>query len=108
MAPTYPGRFQKYEFRPKSKRLTLTEKMYMVSKVILLRYSDGKLIFNVDEGRHGISKNKSLKEAIYVTADMLTKFKFQGSNELFQYNVRERLVQVMDEILLTNDDCVPK
>lgn len=90
--------------------ITAAEKMYLSIKTITLRYNQydhQKLVFDLVKDRNGVHGIKTRSEAIEETADLLTKLKFQNSNELFQYGVRKRLIEVITEVL-EGDDNVPK
>jgi len=86
------------------------EKMYLSIKTIIIRYrgyNNRELVFDLVKDRnkeHGI---KTRSEAIEETADLLTRLKFQNSNELFQAGMRKRLIEVITEVL-EGDDNVPK
>ena len=86
-----------------------TAMLYMAIKAIQLTYhrNDGRISFEVSKDRNGIHGERNLQEAIEEVADIITIFKFQNSNELFQTNIRKRLIEVMNDVLL-GDDCIPK
>jgi len=90
-------------------RPSRTEKLYQSIKAVYLRRQgrkDGTLVFDVIKDRCGEHGEKDMKEAIKYVAEMLTIFKFQGSNEMFQTSETLRLEEVMKNVLL-GDDYVP-
>ena len=91
------------------KRPTNTEKLFNAIKAVYLRRQgrkDGELVFDVIKDRGGEHGEKNMEEAIKCVAQMLTMFKFQGSNEMFQTTETLRLEEVMKNVLL-GDDYVP-
>ena len=67
-----------------------------------------EIVFTVEKNRYnGMIGNMSLKEAIEICSEMLINLKFQGSNKLFQENLRLRLLETMNDVLLGND-YIPK
>jgi hypothetical protein len=92
-----------------SRRMTTTQKQYLSIKTLLLRHTVGpkhKLIFENVKDRTGEKGERDINGAIDDCADMLTKFKFQGSNEMFQEGIKLRLVEAITKILL-EDDYIP-
>jgi hypothetical protein len=64
------------------------------------------LVMEVGKDRNGNYGVKELPEAIDAIADLLTRYKFQEGNKMFQENLRLRLSEVMREVLL-GDDVIP-
>lgn len=92
----------------KISRPTISERQYFADTVIFLRYTpynlSNELIFDLIKDRDGgLTGPLDLETAIKVCASMLSKFKFQGSNKLFQTNVTLTLEEVMKNVLLGNN-----
>jgi len=94
----------------KINRPTITEKLYYSVKAIFLKRSVERkehFVFEVIKDTNGEAGEKTLSEAIDICAEMLTDFKFQGSNQLFQHTLSMRLSEVMKNVLLKNEDVIP-
>jgi hypothetical protein len=94
----------------KIKLPTITEKLYYSVKAIFLKRSIERkehFVFEVLKDTNGEAGEKTLSEAIDICAEMLTDFKFQGSNQLFQHTLSMRLSEVMKNVLLKNEDVIP-
>ena len=88
---------------------TNIEKLYQSSIVIYLRHNQEKphnLIFDLAKDRYGSYGIKELPEAIDSVSRLLSQYKFQGSNVMFQETLSLKLSEVMKDVLI-NDDCIP-
>jgi hypothetical protein len=93
------------QFSYKITKPTNTMKLYNSVKAVYLQYdrSDKNLYFEVVKDREGQHGEKTLDEAIKFCAGMLTMYKFNGNNNLFQSNVKEKLIEVMNKVLIDGD-----
>ena len=92
-------------------RPTRREKDYASDMIVRLRHKipctpNDNLVMEVGKDRNGNAGIKELPEAIEAIADLLTRYKFQDGNKLFQESLRLRLSEVMKEVLL-RDDVIP-
>jgi len=93
---------------PQITRPTRREKMFQALKVIYLRINlkNHELILDIGKDRNGNHGVKELPEAIDSIAELLSQYKFQGSNEMFQTSLSLRLSEVMKDVLI-GDDYIP-
>ena len=92
-------------------RPTRKEKQHAAEMVIYLRHkipcrTSDHMILEVGKDRNGNSGVKEFPEAIEAVADLLTRYKFQGGNKMFQETLKLRLSEAMKDILL-GDNVIP-
>ena len=92
-------------------RPTRREKLHAADMVIYLRHTiptneSEKLILEVGKDRNGTAGVKELPEAIDAIADLLSRYKFQDGNKMFQTSLKLRLAEAMKNVLI-GDDCIP-
>jgi hypothetical protein len=92
-------------------RPTRREKKYASDMAIYLRHKipctpNDNLILDVGKDRNGNAGVKELPEAIDAIADLLSRYKFQDGNQMFQTSLKLRLSEVMKDVLL-GDDVIP-
>ena len=92
-----------------SRSQSMREVLYEAHHMIQTKYSKDKdgIIFNVLKDRYGGEVGQlNMKEAIALISKILAEMKF-GSNRMFQESLSLKIEETLNEILLTNNNCIP-
>ena len=92
-----------------SRSPSMREVLYEANHMIQTKYTKDKdgLMFNVLKDRYGGEIGQlSMKEAITLISKILAEMKF-GSNHMFQESLSLKIEETLNEILMTNNNCIP-